>query len=102
MNLLRLARIKRNLTQRQLASAAGVSPSPVGRIESGAVQPSLPTLAKLIAAVDLDMRIRLEQYDDHDDVLDRLAVRFPERQAQAEAARDEMLAALAAAAPTTR
>ena len=99
-NLLRLARIRRHLTQRQLAAAAGVSPSTIGRIESGAVQPSLPMLAKLLAAVDLDLRIRLEEYDDHDDVLDRLAERFPERQVKAEASRDAILSALSGAEST--
>ena len=38
----------------------------------GTRQPSLPTLGRLLAAVDLDMRVRLEPYDDHDDVLDHL------------------------------
>jgi transcriptional regulator with XRE-family HTH domain len=89
-NILRLARIKRDLTQRQLASAAGVSPSTIGRIESGAVQPSLPTLAKLLAAVNLDLRIHLEQYDDHDDVLNRLADRLtPTELARRQAIQDE-------------
>ncbi|MDT5232526.1 MAG: hypothetical protein QOI39_3026 [Mycobacterium sp.] len=44
--------------------------STIARIESGARQPSLPVLARILAAVDLEPRIRLETYDDHDDVLD--------------------------------
>lgn len=93
-NVLRVARAKRGLTQRQLAAAAGVAPSTIGRIESSATQPTIPTLAKLLAAVDLEMRIRIEEYDDHDDVLDNLAAKFPEKQAEMDARRDEILAAL--------
>jgi hypothetical protein len=33
-------------------------------------QPSLPVLARILAAIDLEMRITLEDYDNHDDVLD--------------------------------
>lgn len=96
-NLLRLGRAQRGWSQRRLASAAGVAHSTVARIESGAVQPSLPLLARLLAAADLELRVRIEPYDDHDDVLDRLGERFPQRQAKADAARDATLAALGSA-----
>ncbi len=69
-NLLRLARARVGMSQRQLAAAAGLSQSTVAWIESGARQPSLPLLARILAAVDLELRIRLEAYDSHDDVLD--------------------------------
>jgi transcriptional regulator with XRE-family HTH domain len=98
-NLLKLARIKAAVTQRQLAEAAGVPQSTVARIESGAMQPTLPLLYRLLAAVDLEPRIRVDVYDDHDDVLDRLAARDPARARAAEQARDELLAA---AEPTAR
>jgi transcriptional regulator with XRE-family HTH domain len=58
------------MSQRQLAEASGVPQSTIARIESGARQPSLPLLARILAAVDLEPRITLEQYDAHDDVLD--------------------------------
>jgi transcriptional regulator with XRE-family HTH domain len=93
-NLLKLARIKAAVTQRQLAQAAGVPQSTVARIESGAMQPTLPLLYRLLAAVDLEPRIRVDVYDDHDDVLDRRRQRFPEVAAAAERARDELLAAV--------
>lgn len=64
-NLLRLARIERGWSQRQLAAEAGVAHSTVARIESGAVQPSLPSLARLLAAADLELRLRLEQQGAH-------------------------------------
>lgn len=69
-NLLRLARTRRGLSQRQLAEAAGVPQSTVSRIESHRQQPTLPLLARLFAAADLELRSRLEDFDDHDDVLD--------------------------------
>jgi transcriptional regulator with XRE-family HTH domain len=69
-NVLRLGRVRRGWSQRELAAAAGVAPSTVGRIESGAVQPSLPTLAKLLAAADAELRVQVVDYDAHDDLLD--------------------------------
>ncbi len=42
----------------------------MSRIEAGQRQPALVTLYRLLAAADLDLRVRLEPYDDHDDVLD--------------------------------
>lgn len=89
-NLLKVARAKKHLTQRELAEAAGVPQSTVARIESGVRQPSLPVLAKILAAVDLEMRIRLEPYDDHDDVLDATQARLtPEQRALREKSMDE-------------
>lgn len=89
-NLLRLARVQRGWSQLQLAQAAGVPASTVGRIEAGQRQPSVVTLTRLLAAADFDLRMRLEPYDDHDDVLDALAARrTPEEQA-AVAARHEV------------
>ena len=82
-NMLRLARAQRGWSQRQLAEAAGVPVSTVARIESGARQPSLVTVSRLLAAADLELRARLEPYDDHDDVLDaRHAALAPDEQAQ--------------------
>lgn len=82
-NLLRLARAQRGWSQRRLAEAAGVPVSTVARIESGARQPSLVTISRLLAAADLELRARLEPYDDHDDVLDaRLGAMTAEEQAQ--------------------
>lgn len=68
-NVLRLARAKKGLSQRELAAAAGVPPSTIAKIESGQRQPTHPTLAKILASVGLALTTRLEPYDDHDDVL---------------------------------
>lgn len=97
-SLLRLARAKRGWTQRQLATAAGAPQSTIARIESGARQPSLPMLTRLLAAADFDLRTRLEAYDDHDDVLDTLNARLSqEHRAANDAAQDEFLRVLRAA-----
>lgn len=76
-NLLRLARMRRGLSQRQLADVAGVPQSTIARIETHRQQPTLPLLARLLAAADLELRTRLEDYDDHDDVLDARRAKTP-------------------------
>jgi len=92
-NLLRLVRAEREMTQRDLAAAAGVPQSTIARIESGARQPSLPVLARILAAVDLELRIDLAAYDDHDDILDATEAHYTGRQQAArQAAVDEFLA----------
>ena len=85
-SLLRLARAQAGMSQRQLAVAAGVPASSVARIETSARQPSLPVLLRLLAAADVDLRLHLEPYDDHDDVLEALAAqRSTEERAAVEA-----------------
>ncbi|MGH9062849.1 MAG: helix-turn-helix transcriptional regulator [Acidimicrobiales bacterium] len=94
-NLLRRARAEKDLTQRELASAAGVPQSTVARIESGTQQPSLPLLARILAAVDLEPRIALAPYDSHDDVLDATeATLHPAERAAQRQAQDRFLTAL--------
>ena len=53
--LVRRARRIRDVSQRELAKLAGVSPSTVGRIESGDIVPSLSVLQRLLAVVDLHL-----------------------------------------------
>ena len=97
-NVLRVARAKTGMTVAQLATLAGVPRSTVERIEAGTRQPSLVTMGKLLAAVDLDLRIHLEPNDDHDDVLNaRRAALNPAERAVAEARQDALVAALRAA-----
>lgn len=97
-NMLRLARGRRGWTQRRLAEAAGVPVSTVARIESGVRQPSVVTLSRLLAAADLELRARLEPYDDHDDVLDaRRATMTPSQQEEEDSAFERTTGALTAA-----
>jgi transcriptional regulator with XRE-family HTH domain len=93
-NLLRLARMRSGLSQRQLAEAAGVPQSTVARIETYRQQPTLPLMARLFAAAGLELRTRLEDYDDHDDVLDaRWANMTAAQRAQVHASQDRFAAA---------
>jgi transcriptional regulator with XRE-family HTH domain len=82
-NLLRRARAQKDLTQRQLAELAGVPQSSIAKIESGARQPTLPVLTRILVAVDLEPRIALEPYDDHDDALDATTASRTETQRSA-------------------
>jgi transcriptional regulator with XRE-family HTH domain len=83
------------LSQRQLAELAGVPQSSIAKIESGARQPTLPVLTRILVAVDPEPRIALEPYDDHDDILDATAAsRSVERRAGAAASVDKFIDAL--------
>jgi len=62
-NLLLLARVKSDLSQIELAKKAGVAQSAISAYERGVRQPTLPTLARLLAAADFDLRLRLEPLD---------------------------------------
>lgn len=78
-NLLKLARTRSGLSQRQVAERAGVPQSMVACIETGKVQPSFPVLYRiLVQGTGLEPRIRLEVFDDHDTILDELSVSDPQ------------------------
>lgn len=93
--LLRLARQDKRLTQRELAAAADVPHTTIAKIESGSRQPSWPALCRILAAVDLEPRVRLAPYDDHDDVLDATEARLsPQQRAARDRAQDAFVADL--------
>lgn len=96
-NLARLARAQTGMSQRDLAARSGVAQSVIAAIESGTRQPSWPLLCRILAGADLEPRVQLASYDDHDDVLDRRATNFPEAHRTAERARDHALAVAPAA-----
>lgn len=94
-NLLKLARARTGLSQREVAQLADVAQSTIARIESSARQPSLPVLARILAALDLELRITLAPYDDHDDILDATQARLtPAQRACQESRGDDFIAAL--------
>jgi transcriptional regulator with XRE-family HTH domain len=94
-NILRIARVRVGLSQRELAEAAHVPQSTIARIESGTRQPSLPLLARILAAIDLELRITVADYDAHDDILDRDVPRLTVSQRQERRrAQDEFVAQL--------
>ena len=72
--ILRSARRKRGLTQRQLAELSGVPQPTVARIESGAVSPRMGTLLHLLAATGHELWLgrRLGQGVDRSLIRDRL------------------------------
>jgi transcriptional regulator with XRE-family HTH domain len=55
--MLRWARRRAGLTQRQLAERAGVPQSTIGRIESGATDPRLSTLRHLLRTCGFDLEV---------------------------------------------
>ncbi len=57
--LLRTARQRAVLTQRELARRAGTSQSVVARIEQGQTDPSTANLARLLAAAGFELRAEL-------------------------------------------
>lgn len=59
--LLREARRRAGLSQAELARRAGVTQSVVSAYENAARQPSVPTLARLVAAAGLELDVRVTQ-----------------------------------------
>ena len=53
-------RLRRNLTQKQLAERLQTSQSVISRLESGTAKPSLATLQRLAKALDSRLVARLE------------------------------------------
>ncbi|MHB8296687.1 MAG: helix-turn-helix domain-containing protein [Acidimicrobiales bacterium] len=59
--LLRSARLRAGLSQVELGRRAGVTQSVVSAYESGARQPSVPTLARLVAATGFELDLGLSE-----------------------------------------
>lgn len=59
-NLLRDARIRAGLSQRQLARRAQTTQSVVARVELGQASPSWSTLTRLLAAAGFELRTSLD------------------------------------------
>lgn len=66
--ILRTARRRAGLSQRELAERAGVRQPLVSRIESARQQPSLPTLQRLLAACGYRLSANLEPLPDPGDL----------------------------------
>ena len=79
--LLRVARRRAGLTQRELAAAAGVPQATVGRIEAGNVSPRIATLTALLRATghELEITPRLGQGVDRSLIRERLRLTPEER-----------------------
>jgi transcriptional regulator with XRE-family HTH domain len=69
--ILREARGRAGLTQRQLASRAEKAQSEIAKIERGRRDPTVTTLERLVRAAGFDLEVRLVPHDDHDEQLTR-------------------------------
>jgi transcriptional regulator with XRE-family HTH domain len=76
-SLIKDARLRTGITQRALAARAATSQSTIAAYENGRKTPSMDTLLRLLRAAGLDLRMRLEVADDHDDWLARYAAEIP-------------------------
>ena len=100
--LVREARKRAALTQRELAERAGTTQSAVARLESGRTSPSLEQVQRLMRLCGYDLLVELAPYDDSDRVQARaLTASDPEQRvdingrtlAQADEFREAFLAA---------
>lgn len=67
--LVREARLRTGLTQRELAERLGTTQSVVSRWESGGVHPSAETLSSIIEACGLELHVALTEIDRGDAAL---------------------------------
>ena len=74
--MVRYARLRAGLTQRQLAAKAGIPQETIARIEKGRVDPRVGTLDRLLAAADygLEAMPRLGIGIDRPQIRERLAL----------------------------
>ena len=70
--LLQLARLKADMSQRELAERAGVPVTMISAYERDQRQPTLATLLRLLRAAGFDLRLHLAAYDPQDEILARL------------------------------
>jgi len=64
--LVREARRRAGLLQRELAERVGTTQSAIARVESGATEPSLARVHELVRACGFDLHVRLVPADDTD------------------------------------
>jgi uncharacterized protein len=76
--LLQLARLKADLSQRELAERAGVPVTMISAYERDRRQPTLSTLLRLLRAAGFDLRLHLAAHDPHDEILAGLEAGRPE------------------------
>ena len=65
-DLVREARRRAGLTQRELAERAGTTQSAIARLESGKTAPSFESVVALVRAAGLDLEVALVEADDAD------------------------------------
>lgn len=65
-DLVREARRRAGLTQRELAELAGTTQSAIARLESGRTAPSFDTVVRLLRLCGFALLVALDPYDDSD------------------------------------
>lgn len=81
--LIKESRLRRGLTQSELAALAGTSQSAIASYEAGRKSPTMVTLVRILGAVGLELRTRLVMTDSHDRQLEDEFWRLPRDQRQA-------------------
>ena len=65
-DLVREARKRAGLTQRELAERAGTTQSAIARLESGRTKPTFDTVLRVVRLCDMDLDVMLVERDDSD------------------------------------
>ena len=65
-DLVREARKRAGLTQRELAEKAGTTQSAIARLESGRTRPAFDDVLRLVRLCGMDLDIMLGEWDDSD------------------------------------
>lgn len=73
-DLIREARRRAGLTQRELAERAGTTQSAIARLESGRTSPSFDTVRRMLRLCGFNLLVALDPYDDSD-LAQALAIR---------------------------
>lgn len=90
-DLLREARLRAGITQKELGRRVGRPQSQIARWESGRVDPSLETLRLLIRACGLELTYGLANYDEsYVPYIDRLLELTPEERLEDALEREEI------------
>ncbi|MDQ3957789.1 MAG: helix-turn-helix domain-containing protein [Actinomycetota bacterium] len=96
-DLIRIARQETRLSQRELARRAGTSQAAIVSYETGKRSPSLETLARIVRAAGLDLRIQIAPADSHDEWLALYERSLPPDVVEASRRKDRELVAAARA-----
>ncbi len=76
-DLVREARRRADLTQRELAERAGTTQSAIARLESGRTSPSFDLVLRLIRLSGFRLDVALDPYDDSDVAQAEALLRLP-------------------------
>jgi transcriptional regulator with XRE-family HTH domain len=89
--IVREARARAGISQRQLGARAAKAQSEIARIEGGRQDPTFGTLERLVRAAGFDLRIQLVPHDDHDErLIDAMLALAPEERLAALEAENEL------------